>query len=351
MAIPSALSVAALEFRKRLAVGTGIQETDIFIGHPKDSFGRIQNGDQKQRLNIFFYRLEPGGYPSDGGGEDPLYVRAHCLITPMGVNEPASMITSGENDLRLIGSVMQTVHEHPMLPINDESGDAIAQIQIVQSGLSLDDINHLWSTQGDTPYRLSVGYELALLPIPLAEPVLQAPRVASVGLEVTADPGSLAKPFSGLGTKPVPPAVSRVTVDVSAADWAPHIAFLSGQGTLQYVLSFAVEALPAGIPVIVAGEQDAEVELVWEIWEKAAGKGWQPAPDNSSATAKVTTVVMDPGLTAQELAQLVATLVKVPLNQAGQATLYAQRTVVRANGSSGVIRSNPLLVSVIQGLS
>jgi hypothetical protein len=126
----------------------------IKIGHPKDTFDGLAE-DGLNYLNLFFYNVQYDGFPSDGLSEDPFYVRLYCLITA--VSGKTSKPSPGENDLRLVGEVMRVLHEQPVISVDDGNNSEIAQLQIVPHTLNLDNLNHIWSTQGDTPYRLSVA--------------------------------------------------------------------------------------------------------------------------------------------------------------------------------------------------
>ena len=85
-----------------------------------------------------------------------------------------------KNDLRLIGEVMRILHEQPVISVSNGTNGEIAQLQIVPHPLNLDNLNHIWSTQGDTAYRLSVAYEMALAPIPLTEAVERSSLVGEI---------------------------------------------------------------------------------------------------------------------------------------------------------------------------
>ena len=84
--------------------------------------------------------------------------------------------SAGENDLRLIGEVMRVLHEQPVVSLDGGTASKVASLEIVPHPLNLDNLNHIWSTQGDTAYRLSVAYEMALAPIPLAREAESSPK-------------------------------------------------------------------------------------------------------------------------------------------------------------------------------
>ncbi len=349
MASPSSLSVAARALRTHLAGATGLPEGQILIGHPNLAAKDVENETNKQFLNLFFYRVEHGAHPADGLADDPFYLRFYCLITALGAKETVNggTISAGENDLRLVGGVMQGLYENPILRLQDDAAEEVAQMQVVLHTLSLDDLNHIWSTQGDTPYRLSVGYELALLPLPLASAPERARRVGSIGVETDADVAYRPLPPEGFGVKAHAPQVPAVRVDVARPDWTPHICWLAEDGTLQYSLAFATGALPASLQVIALGAPGAQVQLGWETWDPAnPAAGWVPAPATPS-NLTLDADRLDPKQTAPSLASLVKS-VDFPLAALGQALLHTSRDCTLPSGAVVTLRSNPLLLSVYE---
>jgi len=234
----SAISDAANKLRNLLL--DQIDDLDdakrIRIGHPKNTLEDIEKKDKdKNHLNLFFYNVSYDGYPADGLSEDPFYVRLHCLITAVGAKNGTP--SAGENDLRLIGEVMRVLHEQPVISVDGGNNVEIAQLQIVPHPLNLDNLNHIWSTQGDTAYRLSVAYEMALAPVPLAEAVERSPLVGETGTSARGSMDRNALPDSGFGILPSAPTVPEIKVDTSRSDWTPHICFVY-QNACVYTLAF-----------------------------------------------------------------------------------------------------------------
>jgi len=344
MAQPSSLSIAARALRTHIAGAVGLPEAQILIGHPSLAAKDVDD-TSKQFLNLFFYRVEHGAHPADATSEDPFYLRFYCLITALGAKETVNgaTISAGENDLRLVGAVMQGLHENPILMLQDEAGADVAQMQVVLHVLSLDDLNHIWSTQGDTPYRLSVGYELALLPVPLAHPVARGPRVGAIGIDVRAGTSRRPLPPAGFGTGAAAPQVPAIRIDSDRPDWAPHLCWLAPGDTLQYSIALPSDAMPANLQVIALGAPGSDVQLEWERWDPAA-----PDPQWSSGPAApgALTVEIDRLDPAQTLPGGLAHDVMFPLGGRGQALLYATRAYTPPGGGAVTLRSNPLLVSV-----
>jgi hypothetical protein len=340
----SAMSDAANKLRNLLL--DRIDDLDdvkrIRIGHPKDTLEDIEKDKDKNHLNLFFYNVSYDGYPADGLSEDPFYVRLHCLITAVGAKRERSL-SAGENDLRLIGEVMRVLHEQPVISVDGGNNGEIAQLQIVPHPLNLDNLNHIWSTQGDTAYRLSVAYEMALAPVPLTEAVERSSLVGEIGTRVRGD--MVREPLldGGFSIKTSSPVVPKVTVDVRKPDWAPHICFLdASSSTLNYTLLIPVSpSLAAGLQlkVLIAGKSSEQVDLVWETWNPGGGT-WEKS--GSLQSEIIVTDTIDP----ENFDSGLAANIDLPLQDKGQATLCAERAWERPDGSTVMLRSNPLLVSV-----
>lgn len=344
----SALSDAANKLRTLLLSGIGdlAEVKQIRIGHPKDTLEDMEKEKDKNHLNLFFYNVSYDGYPADGLSDDPFYVRIYCLITAVGAKSGALNAPSpGENDLRLIGEVMRILHEQPVVSVDRGLNDVIAQLQIVPHPLNLDDLNHIWSTQGDTAYRLSVAYEMALAPIPLAKAVERSSLVGEIGTMVQADMHRAPIPAGGFGIETHAPAVPAVTVDAkNNPDWSPHI-FLYNAASKRLAYTFLVfksqlpQPGPLPLKVLVAGMPSEQVDLVWETWNPGSGV-W--VRSSSSQRLSINTSSIDP----QKVDPGLAVDIDLPLQDKGQATLYAERAWKRPDGSTVTLRSNPLLVTV-----
>ena len=256
----------------------------VHIGSPAAAAPTASN-DGDHRVNLFFYRIEPNGFGPAADPDQTWMLRLHCLITSFGVDE--DQISAGENDLRILGGVLSAFHEQPILAPLAINGTTI-RTQVIFQPLGVEEINHIWGTQGDVAYRPSVAYEMALLPILPRHPRLGGPLVGAVGFQVRADEAGRHDAFSGVVT---PPAVLAREVNTRLEGWAPSICFVAGGACVESV-AFAVgsDALDDFEPrVWVAGENGAAVNLRWEIWDST--NGWRPAavapvarpqPDRSS---------------------------------------------------------------------
>ncbi len=318
-------------------VGAGLNGAEVVarvtIGTPADA---VPAETDMHRLNFFFFRFEPYGFDADVLPGETLFLRAHCLVTPFAIMEDS--VSAGENDLRLVGEVVRIFHETPVFLVTVDGNDF--HVQVVFQNLPLDQINQLWSTQGDVAYRPSLLYEVALAPVIPAKKAIASPLVAGVGLGVRAEMKA-----TEADRAPRTEEMSPITVATTLEDWAPAITFvIDGRCTSTIVLALESPELAAlDVHVWIAGAPAAGVTLSWEVWDRAAG--WRP--DGVSVAAAAAGPTIDPAA----VATAATTAVTPPfVDRAGQAVLYASRTYVRASdGASLSVRSNPLLINLYPG--
>jgi hypothetical protein len=328
---PSALSVAARALRADLAPKLGLTQQQVLIGTPSAAARELEGDSSNAQdvLNLFFYRAEYDGF-ADGTARDPTYWRAYCLFTAFSVTDPGENgASAGEKDLRLVGGIMHFLHERPFLSLKN-GADEVALLQVVPHSLSVDDINHVWATQGELPYRLSIAYELALLPAPLATPTDARPRVGSLAL--------------GVGTVAAPAAATRSEFRVpkaraAASDpaWSPILRLVGQSGNLLFASSLSTADPPESVRVVGAGAPGTRVSLVWERWDREIG--WREltvAPESLD----LETDSLDPDAPPR------ATSVRLPTRERCQLQLTARRSWRRPDGTEVALPSNPVLISL-----
>lgn len=234
-------------------------------------------------LNIFVYRLSPSGFHAAAGAADPFFVRAHALLTafPRGQGDVAADI-----DLRVLGHAIRVLQSIPVIPVvlpgaaSAEPGDFRGgrttpyRIQAVMQAPGMEEINHIWTTQGaELAYRLSAGYEFALIPI---EPLVHAepgPPVRAGVYEVTpyAPPRAGERVFRTLGEEPAGRALADAEAgpppEAPPVDWVP-LALLAEGGALANARS--VPAGTASVDVALAGPVGARVSFAVD-WTRAGG--------------------------------------------------------------------------------
>jgi Pvc16 N-terminal domain len=141
------------------------------------------DGNTHGALNLFFYRFEPSGFFPQASANDRWHVRARCLMTAFSITETdgANIIPAGEIDLRVLGSVMQYLHEHPVM-VDDARG---IHLEVVPGNLSSEEINQIWASQHNVAYRPSLLYEFALMPVEPVVPAVSAGIVIEGGANAT----------------------------------------------------------------------------------------------------------------------------------------------------------------------
>lgn len=307
----------------------------VVLASPADT-AATGAGDAEHRVNLFFYRFEPGGLFPDTLPGQTGWLRAFCLVTPLAAEEDS--VGAGENDLRLLGEVVRIFHEQPVLML-DVDGDPV-HLQVMLQPLGLDQLNQLWSTQGDAIYRPSVLYEVSLVPVVPAVKAIDAPRVGGFGVEVLT--GVARRPVAIVAEAPEVPLMRPALAD---AGWAPALAFVH-DGACALSLSFALgsPALAAFVPrVWIAGQAGVPVTLRWETWD--AAQGWQAS--GPGVAAVIADTVIDPAAVAGATTETLA----LPFDDhPGQMMLYAERVQLRASdGLALTVRSNVLLISLFAG--
>ena len=342
MALPeSSLSIICSSIAQfvRNGVNAAANNITVSIGAPAE----MPESDEDHKLNLFFYRFEPGGFDSDAHPNDPWRIRLFCMISAFAVDDDG--VPAGENDLRILGEVLRVFRETPVLGTVGVNGEQV-RLQVVFSPATDEQINQIWSTQGDTTYRPSVIYEMALAPIMPSRLRVEPPLVGAFGNQARAVSAGRFAAFSGTVSQPrVPSSV----VAIEDPQWAPALCWIH-RGECAHTLSVDVESpeFAAFTPQVwLAGDPSASVDLVWEIWDTG---GWRAAGAPVAATPFGTTIDPEevPAVVAGTFPLDVDLPVTIPAGEnAAQGFLYARRTVTPVPGGPTVtVRSNPLLISL-----
>lgn len=308
----------------------------VTLGAPADVASRTD----EDRLNLFFYRVEPSGFQAGVHPQDPWRIRLFCMATAMSTNGT----NQGENDLRLLGLVMALFHDQRILPPVTIFGQQV-RLQSVFAPATDEQINQIWSTQGETSYRPSVIYELALSPILLPDVERgEAPRVGAFGIEAQARAQHHPALYSGAT---YPPALRLGQVNLENPAWAPLISWVQG-GELYASLDIDVEATPpAGVQpeLWVAGDPGVNVSLVWSVWE---GNRWR---EEAGPDLTVSSTGLDPDQVPVALPSVALPALTVDADHdRWQLMLHVTRQYSALPGSPTLtLRSNPLLISLYRG--
>jgi hypothetical protein len=313
MAAPSisGFSLAALALREALLKGLSVGQdgsplgvNGLRIGAPAQATLGVAT-----ILNLFFYRAETGAFPSDAGPNDPFYVRLFCLITAFGHNTGTTGPSAGEIELQLIGKVMEFFHKNPTLLVTtaDKPPAPLASLQVVFTPLTLEAMNNLWSTQKETAYRLSVAYELSLVP---AQATPTAPTPGPLVLEVQVN----APPFH----EPTPPQL--------------ELALLVGNAR-QHSLRLAPSNVSTVLKLTAYADEDATFTIQWTWWPHTRGA---PAPLGlTAATFSVQGPLVQSWSAPREIT--------VTPRDGGQLVLWATATTAH-----GVLPTNRVTVLIVE---
>jgi len=341
MALPeSSLSIVCREIYNFVHSGVGavVNSITVSMGAPAD----VSDETNGHRLNLFFYRFEPGGFEAAAYPNDPWRVRIYCMITAFGVDDSADTggASAGENSLRMIGEVMRIFRETPVMDTVSLGGEQV-RLQAVFSPATDEQINQIWSTQSDTSYHPSVVYEMALAPIMPSTLRVPPSLVGAVGHQARASETARYGAFSGAVQGPPVPLVS---IDINNPQWAPQLCWIHDD-ECAYSLSFD-EADAITTQIWLAGDTGDSVNLVWEIWDSG---GWRSAGAAVPATPFSTEINPDAVPTGSPGFPLaVVNPVAIPVGEtAAQGLLYATRQVTLIPGEPAIeVRSNPLLLSI-----
>ena len=252
----------------RSGLQTNVNDIDVYIGSPSEIVSRRD----ENRINLFFYRFEPSGFQANIHPNEPWRIRLHCMITTMAEEEIADH--PGEDDLRMLGSVMELFHETRLLPsftVNDQA----VHFQAIFQASSDEQLNQIWSILGEATYRPSALYELSLTPIMPSQLRGEAPKVGELGLETRVNMQRQLDPFAGIirsSTK------TPVQIDSNFSAWVPSICWVENNECIIHI-DIDVETTPPNTvtpQIWVAGAIGETVTLVWQIWQ---GDEWETQTD------------------------------------------------------------------------
>ena len=141
----------------------GLPSPSVSLSTPKEMDQSSTSG-----LSVWLYRVvrdenwlnNPSIRPdSKHERRAPLPTRLHYLVTPLGL--------SVEVEQELLGVVMQSFHDQPILRGSDLAGAFVGntiELTIRLEQLSLEEISRAWEAL-QSPYQLSLSYEVSVVPI------------------------------------------------------------------------------------------------------------------------------------------------------------------------------------------
>jgi len=335
----SSLSIACAKFAEfiRSELDTSNNDIIVSVGTPA---GMPKRND-RHGLNLFFYRFEPAGFVFHTRPDQTARIRTYCLLSVRGIDD--NNVSAGENELRILGELMRMFNETPLLSLTTINGVQV-RLEVVYYPLEEDQLNQLWSTQGDTTLQPSLAYEIALLPIVPSNPWSGAPSVGSIGQEIVPNVSKSKKPEGSVYGSTVPHSV----INLEEIDWSPRIAFVDEGGHCVETLAINLTELEGyRVSVWIAGNVDESLTLTWDVWDRSGLRdtgdkvienphGDTIDPDNIPETGMGFPCILSlPDIT-------------LPSNENRmQFFLYATRQYQSAHLSTTVtLKSNPLLITV-----
>jgi hypothetical protein len=319
------------------ALQNGIQANShgikVFMGAPAD----VASKTDDIRLNLFFYRFEASGFQAGAHPNEPWRIRAFVLVTCMASQGD----DQGEEDLRLLGMVMAFFNENRIMPLVTIGAETL-RLQAVFVPATDEQINQIWSTQGDTIYRPSIIYEVSLAPVMPTVLRGEPPRVGYTGLETHADLRKRFASFSG-SSRQLPVGVAGVNVANPA--WVPVVCWVDGDECAA-ALSVDVDLVnPQTLTpsLWVAGLVGASVSLEWQVWED---EKWRLV---SGGNLVISSSEISPDNIPVGLPSVSLPILTLTGKARWQLLLYAVRLYQPAFGEPVSLRSNPLLISLFRG--
>ncbi len=359
-------------------------DVNVTIGAPGVNLAAV---DDDNTLNLFFYRFEPFGFHADAQPGEVQWMRVFCVITAFGVDEDPGDdgevdFSAGVNELRMLSQIMRLFQERPVVLVDGDDPGEVWHTQFIPRPLADEQINQIWSTQGDTIYRPSLVYEIALAPVEPQVAASQAARVASIGTHVDSQSAERNRPWPS-GRQTLYPTAPSVQVDNNNPQWAPAIVMVTGPaGKREAALTLHLEVPVVGgladftsfpqVDIWIAGDSSrlGDLTLVGQLLQnpeadQSSGR-WVEITPVTGRTADADGLDVEnlpaPGATGFMLAQSHWTGIDNG-NNAWQLQLFVERHIQfqldtgqwvdLPHGAGGGIRirSNPLLISLTREAS
>lgn len=256
---------------------------DVEIGSPATFHPRTEAS--QPLVTIFVYRIEfdNAAWVTESGGAQA--VRLHVLITAFCNAGAERSESAGSFELRILSHVIRLFMEQPSFgPVRilnaPPQGPAAVligtdlMITAQPRALDVEDMNHIWTTQGDTPYRTSLCYMFSFGIVTAAKASDEGPPVI---FPVLTDP---------LAPAPTAPAVHPRLPDLTETP-PQQGALVLNTGTAAAPRLATEARFPAGggdaaLPLVAITEEAEPLVLTAEIW---GATGWQDATARLGGTA------------------------------------------------------------------
>ncbi len=139
-------------------------------------------------VTIFVYRVSPDHAAMVATPNSAMAMRIHVLVTAFCKVSPVQGEAPGSEELRIISHILRLFHEKPMLgPVRIREAVPVGplvqllahdiHVEAQLKPLDMEELNHIWTTQAQTPYRTSLVFELVHAFVTPAQPSDEGPPV------------------------------------------------------------------------------------------------------------------------------------------------------------------------------
>ena len=296
MVVPvSSLSLAIQGVADYLDAELG-SEVSVSVDSPQQASETAKNSNTTHILNLFVYRVAPSGFHPELTARDPVFLRLYALLTPF---RGAIANQAEDAEHRILGAAIRVLSSNPVLPtvlpgpgvaadgaqdFRNDPETLSYRIQAVMQAPSMEELNHIWTTQGaELAYRLSAAYEFSLVPVEPMERAPVPPEIRSALLDIGA------RPHRDRPDGVVDFGEHVISIPADTVDWLPVVLAVADGG-----LSTLAEVTPATgtLDVAVAGKPGEEVALE-VVWFRA-GDPATPAPQAAQIRPVTVPLVSSP---------------------------------------------------------
>ena len=257
---------------------------DVEIGNPA-GFSAPSGNSAKHLITLFLYRIEPDHAAYLSSPERGMAVKLRVMINVYGVKSTGSGESAATTELRILSEIMRLFMEEPVFgPIKVKDTPPIGamlpfvtqgiEVEAQQLSLDMEEINHIWTTQGETPFRTALVYSFNYGVVAPKSPKDDGPPVLRTEMARLTGPGGP----DDTGVYPDLPDAELDSDDLMMG----ALAFRSVVDT-NVELSANLTLEPAvglvEVPLLLVTEQGGDFAVTIEILNPASGT-WQfvPAP-------------------------------------------------------------------------
>ncbi|AML51927.1 Pvc16 family protein [Falsihalocynthiibacter arcticus] len=242
----------------------------VEIANPAQKHPRAADADA-HLVTLFLYRIEPDHTAFLASPKNGMAVRLKVMITAYGGQMDGVLESIGTLEMRILSHIMRLFIEAPdigpirvpeTLPIGPMAGfvtNGVA-VQAQQLSLDMEEVNHIWTTQGDTPFRTSLVYSFNYALVTPLTPSDEGPPVLMTNSSATPD----------YDPNPAPPLVNmgalafRVTT-LGQPKLLPTTTVLVGGGNIDLALLLVTES-PETFDLVIE-----QLDTATGIWGATAG--------------------------------------------------------------------------------